>query len=55
LYFRRVFKQLQYKQQQNESNKIYFVTGGVTSSKGIIAASLAKLLQARGIGRLSKN
>jgi CTP synthase len=42
--------QLQYKQQQHESNEIYFVTGGVTSSlgKGIIAASLAKLLQARG-------
>ncbi len=31
--------------------KYIFVTGGVTSSlgKGIIAASLAKLLQARGI------
>jgi CTP synthase len=45
------FTQLQHKQQQNESNEIYiFVTGGVTSSlgKGIIAASLAKLLQARG-------
>ena len=31
--------------------KFIFVTGGVTSSlgKGIIAASLAKLLQARGL------
>jgi CTP synthase len=28
--------------------KYIFVTGGVTSSLGIIAASLAKLLQARG-------
>ena len=42
-------------QQQHNNNtmnqtKYIFVTGGVTSSlgKGIIAASLAKLLQARG-------
>jgi CTP synthase len=35
---------------QSESTKYIFVTGGVTSSlgKGIISASLAKLLQARG-------
>jgi adenylylsulfate kinase-like enzyme len=52
-FFAEFFKQLQYKQQQNESNKIFFVTG-VTSSlgKGIIAASLAKLLTR--VGRLSK-
>jgi CTP synthase len=48
--FAEFLTQLQYKQQQHEPNEIYFVTGGVTSSlgKGIIAASLAKLLQARG-------
>jgi CTP synthase len=35
---------------QNQTTKYIFVTGGVTSSlgKGIISASLAKLLQARG-------
>ena len=34
----------------NDNTKYIFVTGGVTSSlgKGIIAASLAKLLQSRG-------
>jgi CTP synthase len=34
----------------SSKSKYIFVTGGVTSSlgKGIIAASLAKLLQARG-------
>jgi len=37
--------------------KYVFVTGGVTSSlgKGIIAASLAKLLQARGSLQLFKS
>jgi pantothenate kinase-related protein Tda10 len=50
VFFAEFLTQLQYKQQQHEPNEIYFVTGGVTSSlgKGIIAASLAKLLQARG-------
>lgn len=38
------------KQNMSDSTKYIFVTGGVTSSlgKGIISASLAKLLQARG-------
>ena len=48
---RRFFTQLQ-QHNNNKMNqtKYIFVTGGVTSSlgKGIIAASLAKLLQARG-------
>ncbi len=40
----------QSKQIQSQTTKYIFVTGGVTSSlgKGIISASLAKLLQARG-------
>jgi CTP synthase len=40
-----------YKTNVNKMAKYIFVTGGVTSSlgKGIIAASLAKLLQARGL------
>src|SRR5690606_9848001 len=39
-----------YKRNMTTSTKYIFVTGGVTSSlgKGIIAASLAKLLQAQG-------
>jgi CTP synthase len=38
-------------------SKFIFVTGGVTSSlgKGIIAASLAKLLQARGFSVTIQN
>ena len=46
----RFFTQLHYKQDRMNPTKYIFVTGGVTSSlgKGIIAASLAKLLQARG-------
>jgi len=45
----RFFTQLQHNTTMNQT-KYIFVTGGVTSSlgKGIIAASLAKLLQARG-------
>ena len=40
-----------YCQEQSNMTKYIFVTGGVTSSlgKGIISASLAKLLQARGL------
>src|SRR6187402_1650487 len=47
--FATFFIQLEYIQYMNQT-KYIFVTGGVSSSlgKGIIAASLAKLLQARG-------
>lgn len=46
----RFFTQLQHNNNRMNQTKYIFVTGGVTSSlgKGIIAASLAKLLQARG-------
>ena len=46
----RFFTQLQHTNNTMNQTKYIFVTGGVTSSlgKGIIAASLAKLLQARG-------
>ena len=48
-YLRRIALPINFNQLSNKT--IIFVTGGVTSSlgKGIIAASLAKLLQARGL------
>src|SRR5439155_8113568 len=51
VYFQIIFIEIRLIKQPCIMAKYIFVTGGVTSSlgKGIIAASLAKLLQARGL------